>query len=70
MLRRITIGLAIGAALSAASVPDAFAFSGGVAHVVTHPLPVRTSVPTDYAAAVRADADASQHLGGHLAYVR
>jgi hypothetical protein len=38
--------------------------------VVTHPLPVRTSVPTDYAAAVRADADASQHLGGHLAYVR
>jgi hypothetical protein len=70
MLRRITIGLAIGAVLSAASAADAIAFSGGVAHVVTHPLAVSTSVPTDYAAAVRADADASQHLGGHLAYVR
>jgi hypothetical protein len=27
-------------------------------------------VPTDYAAAIRADADANQRLGGHLAYVR
>ena len=70
MLLRITIGLAIGAALSAGPAADAFAFSGGVAHVVTHPLAMSTSVPTEHAAAVRLDADASQHLGGDRARVR
>ena len=70
MLRRITIGLAIGAALSAGPTADAFAFSGGVSHVVTHSLAMSPSVPSDHAAAVRPDADANQHLGGHRAYVR
>jgi len=63
MLRRIMIGLATGAALSAGPAADAFAFSGGVSHVGTHPVAMSTSVPSDYAAAVRPDADASQHLG-------
>src|SRR5438477_9422459 len=62
MLRRITIGLTIGAALSAGPAADAFAFSGGVSHVVTHPIAMSTSVSSDHASA-RPDADASQHLG-------
>ena len=62
MLRRIMIGLATGAALSAGPAADAFAFSGGVSHVVTHPIAMSPSVPSDHASA-RPDADASQHLG-------
>jgi len=39
MLGKITIVLATAAALTAGLTANAFAFSGGVSHVVTHPLP-------------------------------
>ena len=48
MLRRIMIGLLTIASLGAGSTVHAFAFSGGVAHVVTHPLAVSTTMLTQH----------------------
>ncbi|HEX2475545.1 MAG TPA: hypothetical protein VHK01_12410, partial [Lacipirellulaceae bacterium] len=43
--------------LAAGLAGDAFAFSGGVSHVVTHPIPMTTdavvAMPSDATAAVR-----------------
>src|SRR5262249_11608612 len=40
MLTKMMTVIVAAAALTAGLTPDAFAFSGGVSHVVTHPAPV------------------------------
>ena len=70
MLRRITIGLLTAAAVLAGPTAHAFAFSGGVSHVVTHPLAVSTTMPTEHPADVRLDADANHYLDGYRGHAR
>jgi hypothetical protein len=70
MLRRITIGLLTAAAVVAGPTAHAFAFSGGVSHVVTHPLAVSTTMPTEHSADVRLDADANHYLDGYRGHAR
>jgi hypothetical protein len=57
MLRRMIIGLVTTAAVAAGLAGNAFAFSGGVSHVVAHPVAMATdavaAMPSDASAAVR-----------------
>ena len=48
MLRRLMIGLLTIASLGAGSTVHAYAVFGGVAHVVTHPLAVSTTMLTEH----------------------
>jgi len=72
MLRRILFGLLTAAAVGAGPTAHAFAFSGGVAHVVTHPIAVSAEIgiPTDPQAAVRLDTEPCHHVGGHCGHAR
>lgn len=57
MLHRTMIGLVTAAAVAAGLTGNAFAFSGGVSHVVAHPVAMTThavaAMPSDATAAVR-----------------
>jgi hypothetical protein len=57
MLRRMIISLVTTAAVAAGLTGNAFAFSGGVSHVVAHPVPMTTdavaAMPSDATAAAR-----------------
>jgi hypothetical protein len=57
MLHRMIIGLVTAAAVAAGLIGNAFAFSGGVSHVVAHPVAMTTdavaAMPSDATAAVR-----------------
>jgi hypothetical protein len=58
MLRRMIIGLVTTAAVGTGLTGNAFAFSGGVSHVVTYPV----AMTTDAVVAMPADATAAARL--------
>jgi hypothetical protein len=57
VLGKITMVLVTAAALTAGLTANAFAFSGGVSHVVTHPVAITTgavtAMPADPRTAIR-----------------